>query len=300
MKKRILAILLCCVLFLLCGCKTESVAEQKKYKRISSESEHLGEELFHITSDTSVIYNVVETVQTQMPIYEIRRHAISPQEFQQMEKQLGITEWYFNDYDGYEVYCRTAPYSDPNRGYFDTLNMTEDKLEQLAWETFGKIPFLEGEYEYAGQTGHMAEWSMESNEYITTEVTVSFYRSIDGICVVGNEQCDLTFDASGLVELYIVMYDYERIGTMDMVPLKEAKAKIKEPDSFSMTVADKSVVNELHVDRVKTYLINQFSEGCTILQPIYTFYGTAALDNGNQADFKSRIIAIPEEMTYEE
>ena len=271
MKKRILAILLCCVLFLLCGCKTESVAEQKKYKRISFESEHLGEELFHITSDTSVIYNVVETVQTQMPIYEIRRHAISPQEFQQMEKQLGITEWYFNDYDGYEVYCRTAPYSDPDRGYFDTLNMTEDKLEQLAWETFGKIPFLEGEYEYAGQTGHMAEWSVESDEYITTEVTVSFYRSIDGICVVGNEQCDLTFDASGLVELYIVMYDYERIGTMDMVPLKEAKAKIKEPDSFSMTVVDKSVVNELHVDRVKTYLINQFSEGCTILQPIYTF-----------------------------
>lgn len=300
MKKRILAILLCCVLFLLCGCKTESVAEQKKYKRICFESEHLGEELFHITSDTSVIYNVVETVQTQMPIYEIRRHAISPQEFQQMEKQLGITEWYFNDYDGYEVYCRTAPYSDPDRGYFDTLNMTEDKLEQLAWETFGKIPFLEGEYEYAGQTGHMAEWSMESNEYITTEVTVSFYRSIDGICVVGNEQCDLTFDASGLVELYIVMYDYERIGTMDMVPLKEAKAKIKEPDSFSMTVADKSVVNELHVDRVKTYLINQFSEGCTILQPIYTFCGTAKLENGSQTEFKSRIIAIPEELTYEE
>lgn len=269
---------------------------QKKYMRISFKSETLGEEVKEITADTAVIYMANETFQPQMPIYEISKHAISEQEFRQMEKELGITDWDFSDFDGYEVHCRVASYGE--RGDFDTLNMTDEELEELARETFSKIPFLEGEYAYAGQTGYLSLWSTATGEVIE-EVTVSFYRCIDGISVVGNEKCNLTFDGNGLVGIYIAMYDYAEIGTMDMVSLNAARERIKTPDYFSLEESG-SVARELQVDRVQLSWVNQYFRGCTILQPIYTFYGTATLESGNQTEFKSRIIAIPEEMTYEE
>lgn len=295
MKKRIFVAMLCCILLLFSGCNGKSV----KYKRISFESETLGEELERISEDTVVTYNAKETFQNEMPIYKISKHAISKQEIEQMEDNLGVAKWHWNDFDGYEVLYRVAPYSDPGRGYFYTLNMTDEELEDLAWKTLNKIPFIDGEYEYAGITGEMSVWTMESGEYLATEVTVSFYRRIDGVSVVGNERCNLTFDASGLVEIYVAMYDYEEIGTMDMVTLEEAQERIKSPDYFSIDQGTSSM-KELEVERTRLYLVNQYSRGCTILQPIYTFYGTASFEDGAQKEFKSRIIAIPESMTYVE
>lgn len=297
MKKRICALFICCMLLLLCGCNYGSITDLLKYKRISFESEYLGEASELISEDAEIVFTAKGNFQTEMPIYSISKHAISTQEIEQMERNLGITKWHWDDFDGYEVLYRVAPYSDPGRGYFYTLAMTDEELEDLAWETFNKIPFLEGEYEYVGKTGEMTEWTMESGEYLATEVTVSFYRCIDGTRVVGNERCNLTFDASGVVEIHVAIYDYEKTGAMEMVSLEDARERIRTPDYFSL---DQGKVNKLQVDRVQLSLVNQFSRGCTILQPIYTFYGTATKDSGNQVEFKSRIIAIPESMTYEE
>ena len=295
MKKQIVSVMLCCVVLLLCGCN----GRFDKYKRISFDGETLSERSEEYTNqDTVVINEVNATFPSQLPIYKIEKHKISDLEFRQMEEQLGVTDWYWNDFDGYKVYSRIAPYNDPVRGYFYTLEMTEEELEQLAWETFKQIPFMEGEYEYIGITATMTEWTMEKEEYVT-EVTVSFYRVLDGIRVVGNDRCDLTFDASGLVEMYIALFDYQKTGIMDMVTLEEAAARIKTPDSFSIDEGE-GIADTLQVDRIKISLVNQFSDGCTILQPIYTFFGTATLDGGNQSEFKSRVIAIPETYTYED
>lgn len=293
MKKQILSIILCCVVLLLCGCNSKS----EKYKRISFVGETLSDDLAKYTNDDTVVINEVNTTfANQLPIYKIEKHEISDLEFRRMEEQLGITDWYWNESDGNKVYSRTAPYNDPVRGYFYTLEMTDKELEQLAWDTFNKIPFLEGEYEYSGITATMTEWTMEEGESVT-EVTVSFSRVLDGICIVGNDRCDLTFDASGLVEMYITLFDYQKTGAMDLVPLKDATAKIKTPDYFYIDECE-GIADTLQVDKIKLSLVNQLSEGCTILQPVYTFYGTATLEEGNQAEFKSRVIAIPEIYTY--
>lgn len=294
MKKPFIAYLLCCILLLLCGCNTKPT----KYKRISFNNETLGETLNSVNENTAVINKANKSFQAQMPIYEIRKCGISEQKFHQMEEQLGITKWYWNDFDGYEIHSLIAPYNDPARGYFYTLNMTDDELEELAWETFNKIPFIDGEYEYLGITSTYTLWNSKEGERITA-VTVSFRRLIDGIRVIGNDVCDLTFDGSGLQEMHIALYNYKKIGTMDVVPMADAVTKIKTPDSFSID-KETDIVKTMQVDRVKLLLVNQYSRGCTILQPLYNFIGTATLEDESQTGFSSKVIAIPESMTYEE
>lgn len=295
MKKRTLLILLCWAL-LYCGCSTTLT----KYKRISFSGETFAEEMKYVDDNTVVVNKAEETFPTQLPMYKITKHKISELEFQQMEEQLGITRWYWNDFDGYSIYNLVGPYADPERGYFYTLQMTDDELEKLAWETFHKIPFLEGEYTYLGITSDLTEYSAQEGEYVTN-VTVSFRRVLDGIRVLGNDICDFSFDASGLQEITIALFDYTKIGTIDMVTLEEAEANIKTPDAFIMETASdiKKPAQKLEVDRVKLLFINQYSKGCTILQPIYNFVGTASLEDGTQTEFSSRIIAIPESYTYE-
>lgn len=293
MKKRIFVSLLCCILLLLCGCNRKA----EKYKRISFESETLGEKDKWVSKDTTVINNAREGFEVQMPIYEISKRYISEEEMGQLEMALGVESWYHEEIRNGEIHNLLAPYNDPSRGYFCDLEMTDDELEKLAWKTFNKIPFMEGEYEYLGITGNYTLWTMEKGEF-ETAVIVSFRRLIDGIRVVGNDACDLTFDGSGLQEVHISLYNYKEIGTMDVVSLTEAATKVKTPDAFS--IEKEGAAETLQVDRVKLLLVNQYSRGCTILQPLYNFIGTATLEDGTQTEFSSKVIAIPEEMTYEE
>lgn len=287
MKKNLFAIL-CCVLLVLCGCNT-------KYKRISFETDSLGVEASNINEGTAVVNKSTETFSVQMPIYEIRKRTISEKECQEMMSALEIpSEPHFFSHEGNKISINLAKYLDASRGYFD---MTEEELEKAAWEAFNKIPFIEGEYEYFGIRGEHA--TEDSDGKHIRRVLVSFYPILNGSRVIGDNRCDLWFDGSGLVEIYIAQYDYEKTGTMDMVPLSDAETKIKTPDDFSIEDAT-GTVNTLQVERVKLLLINQHSRGCTILQPVYNFIGTATFEDGSQSEFKSKVIAIPESMTYEE
>lgn len=281
-------VILCALLLLLSGCNT-------KYQRISFDAQYLGEELAaHISEDTTVINKTDTTFAAQLPIYKITEDNITEAQFQQLKQQLQVPEsdsgWLGLSYEGNRIY-----------GYFSaydkTFTMSEEELEALAWRTFEKIPFMEGEYEYSGIRGEDYTTNSKGDKKIN-RVMVSFLRLMDGVRVIGNDRCDMWFDDSGLVEIYIDRFNYTRIGTMDLVPLEDAEARIETPDDFSIE-ATSGKAHTLQVERVRLSLVNQYSSGCTILQPIYSFVGTATFDDNSQAEFISRIIAIPESYTYE-
>lgn len=294
MKKRTLVIALCCTLVLLCICNGGII----KFKRIDFGEPCPDEDpMKKIDGNTAVINDVDSPFPSKLPLYRAVKHRISQNAFRQMEEQLGITSWYFNKFDGYRISGRLAEYAPSTRRFFDTLNMTDEELETLAWETFHKIPFLKGEYIYTGITGESTMESSKEGER-TTEVTVTFRRILDGLPVLGDDKCSLSFDGSGLVGISVSLFDYIKIGTMDVIPPEEAEANIKTPDYFDMSI-NHGIAQTLRVDQIKLAWANQYSNHCTILQPFYTFKGTASFPDGAQTKFTSRVIAIPKSYTYE-
>ena len=304
--KRTLVIILCCSCLLSTACTnektlTEHMAESIKYKRISFDQETLGESLVeHIDSDTIVINNVKAEFPAQIPIYKIKESKFSEEEFAQVKKSVkaawetapnGATPpgW---EMEGNEIHGFFA-YEDE-----EAFTMTEEELEKIAWETFRKLPFVEGEYEYSGIRGRSITSYVDGRPDVTTRVMVSFFPVLDGLRVIGNDRCDMWFEDTGLVEIHLKRYEYETIGTMDVVPVKEAEAQIKTPDDFVMEEGT-GKAQTLRVEGIKLRLVNQHSDGCTILQPLYVFGGVATTKEKEETDFQSRIIAIPESYTYE-
>lgn len=290
--KKVLIIFLCCVILLLSGCN------QKTYVRISFDGEYAGETTRNgIDETTPVVNNAKETFPQSLPMYKMVERNISLEELKTMVQRLGLEDDpYFEDDDivlnGNEVVCNLVSYTDFSRGYFD---MTDEELEKLAWETFEKLPFMEGEFEYIGNYSKMTVTDKEGTH--VSRVGVVFSRLLNGVRVIGEERCLLEFDGSGLVQIRISLFRYDEIGTMDLVTLENAESRIKTPDDFSLDTIRE--VDTLQVDRVKLLWVNQYSQGCTILQPIYNFIGTAFLDNDEQEEFSSIVIAIPETYTYE-
>ncbi len=266
------------------------------YKRIQLTGNTLGESVSsYITQDTAIVNEAKENLPTQLPIYKITPRKISSKEFQAMKEQLGLpdsdsplfgVEKNKNKVDGRFTYYATG-----------TFTMSEEELEALAWETFHKLSFLEGEYVYSGIRGEDTISAYDGE--IVTSVLVSFYRQLDGVRVIGNDRCDMWFNDDGLVEIHIALYDYKQIGTMDLIPLENATSRIKTPDGFSLEGSLNSAVETLRVDRINLVLVNQHSNDCTILQPVYNFIGTAIGNNETEVGFSSKIIAIPESYTYE-
>lgn len=295
MKNKIIAVMLCLSLVLLCGCH----AAPEQYKRISFKSEMLSEEFDYLSDDTVIISKAEETLSTQLPIYKISERVISDNERQLLMACLGLpTNPHLFEHEGNRIAISLVGYTDSSRGYF---NMTEEEAIEEAWKLFDQITFIDGEYECIG----IRETYTRSDKYgrHTLRAGITFCRVLDGIRVTGNDSCTLTFDGSGLVGVSIALYNYEKIGIMDLVPMEEAELKLKEPDDFDIgTLEDQPYkkVETMEVEQVGLRLINQYSRGCSILQPIYFFSGIATLEDGTKEEFSSKIIAIPESMTYEE
>lgn len=266
-----------------------------KFKRISFDNETLGSNYSqYISEDTSVICLIDHQFPTELPIYKITERKISREELrqiQQIETPVFTADWHGLVLDGNRI---DGYFSDYGTGLF---TMSEEELETLSWNVFNQIPFMDGEYVYSGIRGEESIWSSDKGTQ-RTRVLVSFYRKLDGIRVVGVEQCDFWFNDNGLVELHIAFYDYERIGTMNLVSFDDAQKRIKSPDYFSS--GSTGIAHTLQVDEVALLYVNQYSRGCTILQPVYSFSGTTTLGDGRQGTFKAKIIAIPEYYTYED
>lgn len=286
----VLIVLVFCVVAMLIGC-------DHRYQRISFASEMLGDSMQCIHEQTAVMNMAKADFPQTLPIYQIKENSITLSEIMQMENQLGITNWYYKEHSGNKFVGLIAPYDDPARGYFYELNMSDDELEALAWETFRKIPFLPGEYEYLGISGESTIWNLEHGERISS-VTVSFRRTLNKIRILGSDVCKLTFDGSGLQEIIITSFDYKEIGQMNLIPMEDALSKVKSPDYFSLS-QNMETIDTLRVDKIKLLLVNQYYNGCTILQPIYNFIGKAVSAEDFEGEFSSRVIAIPESYTYE-
>ena len=296
MKKQILLLVFCFVfVFVFSGCS-------ERYKRISFENEDIDEELAkYIDDETEVIYNGKPDFPSQLPIYEISKRSITQDELAQMLKKLGLSAYSDRfDHDDNQIVGNWVPYTDRTRGYFE---MSDEELEKLAWETFRKIPFLNGEYEYCGIESRYTISDSEGTHL--TRVGVSFRKLVNGLRVLGNDRCYLYFDARGLVEMVIELYDYKEIGTMDLVKFDDAFARIKSPDSFSVESGDPSIeaitvkqpFEALNTEKVSIMWFNQHSKGCTVLQPVYCFGGAASGAEVKDAQFTSLVIAIPESYT---
>ena len=293
--KKYIFLILCCSVFVFSSCS-------EKYQRISFDSNFLEEELVQYVNEKTMIVDVTdESFPAQLPIYEITEREISREEFLSMLQKLNISENGSSEYfslDGNKITGSLSSITDTARGYFE---MSDNDLEKLAWSTFEKIPFLDGEYEYLGIKSKTTISDSEGTHI--TRIGVSFRKLLDDIRVVGNDQCYLYFDGSGLVEMNIELYNYEEIGTMTLVALDDAATKIKTPDAFSIDVQNTTqtmaIAETLQVDRVKLLLVNQYTQGCTILQPVYNFIGTAFDGKGIEATFNSTVIAIPDSYTYE-
>ncbi len=271
-----------------------------KYKRIQFDNgEILGDSPKYIDEETEVIFTTSKEFPARIPIYHISERKITNEELQKMKQQLGIPDSADIDLDGHELSGYLARVTDTSRGYF---TMTDEELEKVAWETFKKIPFMEGEYQYLGIVS-TTEISDNTGTHVT-RVGVSFRRILDGMRVLGAEHCELSFDDKGLVAFNISLYKYKKLGTMDVVPLDVASAKITDPDRFVFSSKGATqpfgVADTMRVDDMILLLMNQYNNGCTILQPVYSFMGDATDSKGDQAEFNVWVIAIPEKYTYED
>jgi len=169
----------------------------------------------------------------------------------------------------------------------------------MARELFDTLPALKYQYECVGVSAVVS--TTENGETIPLRKTIAFRKIISNMRVIGNDQLNIYFDANGICEFKIDFVEYEQIGEMDLVPFDEAAKRVKTPDVFVLYDDNDTITGaakRLKVEKVKMLLINQSGEGCTILQPIYNFIGTAENEIGS-AEFHSRIIAIPDKYTYD-
>ena len=288
--KKTLLVFISCILMFVSGCSG-------KYKRIEFDQQFMdGEFERYVNAETAVINTASADLPGQIPMYKIYGKEITAQDVELVQQKLKTAT---------AVTSRRTIKRDGNKldGWFadfgtGTFTMSEKELERMAWETLRSLTFLEGEYEYSGIRGR--DTILKSDGEHTTRVLVSFYRQLDDIRVVGNDRCDLWFNDWGLVEIHVAQYRYEKAGTIDMVSLDDAKQRIKAPDSFTMgnqETLPHSNVNTLQVENIRLRLVNQASERCTILQPVYVFSGSAELANGTKKEFTSIVIAIPESYT---
>ena len=291
MKKKILILTICFVfVFVFSGCS-------ERYKRISFEDEMTRSLDKYIDGETEVIYNENAEFPTQLPIYEISKRNITQYEFKQMLKNLNVTA-HADQFEHKEnkIIGNWVPYTDRTREDFE---MSDEDLEKLAWGTFEKIPFLSGDYRYQGIKSDLTISDSEGTH--VRRVGVSFRRYLNDLRILGNDRCMLYFDAHGLCEIVIELYEYKEIDTMDLIKFDEAFAKIKEPDYFSLKNEDINQLKAyetLRTDDVRLFWYNQYLNECTILQPVYVFTGTALGEACQESEFTAHVIAIPESYTY--
>ena len=286
--KKYVTIILCLCLIVLSGCSA-------KYKSLTFDSDTLDEALDkNLTEDTKVLYEAKESFAEKLPIYKITERKIRKNEFNDMLEALGLEEYaHCFELDGNQITGTIANYTDTSRGFFD---MSEEELEALAWETFNKIPFIEGTYEYLGMK---ASYTLnDSNGDHITRAGATFKRVLDGVSVRGNDRFYLYFDGTGLVEIVIELYNYEKIKEIDLVSFQSAKERIKTPDYLSLNTGVE--IDTLKVEKAQLLYYNQYRLDNKVLQPVYVFKGIATDVNGEKIDFSSKIKAMPEELTYTE
>ena len=312
MKKTIIIVL--CTVFLAACAFTNG-----EYKRISLVREMLGEnkDTYNnaVNSKTKVEKRYDDEFPASIPIYSIKNVEVTEAVYEEFFKHFGFFgeysyngKYYDSDINGERNGNRRLKTSGLDQRnsisfeiQFDSKPITysDEELKEMAQKIFDSLPCIEGEYEYVGISSTLTV-SSEEGDYAERK-RVSFRKVIDGMRVIGSDQCDIYFNHRGFCGLELDFVEYEKIGELDLIPLKSAHSLIKTPDAFVLYNSEETLegaATSLKVERVKILLVNQSSMGCTILQPVYNFIGTAENESGS-AEFHSRVIAIPKKYTYD-
>lgn len=317
MKKTILFIIV--IIMLLPSCASSEV----KYKRIVLQSQNLGGSQGNFESilvrKTIVNNQSTEVYSEKMPVYKIAPLDLTSQDLVDFAGCFNINETVqYNDegmpyikiemesddsITGLENVALVSMTTDNGIDYFAAsqfdcgeMKQTDIELAEEAKKVFSSIPLTGDDYEFIGLTSTRTVSSTDG-EYIV-EKGFSFQPVIDGTRVIGEDYCVIYFNANGLSGVSIRMFSYEKIGEIDILPIDDAIKRVKKADAF--TLYDTKFTGEaesLSIERTKLLYVNQFSDGCEILEPVYNLMGTVTNDNGS-SDFSAKVIAIPEKYTY--
>ncbi len=300
-----------CLCFAILPALPSLVNPYPTFKRIDLSAEVLGDADETINFFTKIKSNVIDTFATTIPIYEITPRTITDEEFYQFADYFGM-QGEATEYDDTlhlsEKEQTVLLREESNRLSYWTsydekpITKTDDELIEQAKEIFHSLPIIDGEYECLGVLSEQTVEHGLSGTKMTVVKRIGFRKLIDGTRIIGNDRCDLYFSEDGLTDIELELYNYTKVGEIPMLSLDDAIDKIKKADAFSVDTDGTTfsgIADKLTVERVKLLYVNQYSSGCTILQPVFNLMGTAENDTG-KAEFSAKIIAIPKKYTYED
>lgn len=298
------------------GCSYE---HQHEFKRISFVSgEALGEEnsvlKSTITGRTKIENLSVEEYSDTFPIWNITSHEVTKAEGEAFIEHLGLGEGRYyqlgngNHFDSNDgkfkvIYSRNEISLDYIGSESDLPEVTKSDEEIIAearrvFESINIIP--DSEYECVGVIGYRGHG--ESTAETITRKYVAFRRILDGVRVLGNDFVYIDVGENGVISIDIHLFDYEKTGELEMIPIADAVKRIDKSDGFGVLNAEENgyegAADKLTVESTYMVFYNQYINGCEILQPIYSISGTVQNASG-KTEFLSRIIAIPERYTHE-
>lgn len=319
--KKHIVLLSVCVLVLLIAIGSVATwmyrSSQAIYKRINiAESALVDEAKNAVTSETNVKVTLTDKFSDIMPVLEITPRKISEDDFVKFAEELNIRGTINKRSDGSMgivseegmLVLEGNELQYTKSAHVETaMTQSDEEIVEEAEKIFESFALFDGEYQCMGvqstQTARSAtkleDGTVEVGEEYVISKRVGFRRVIEGYRVLGDEQYSFYFDTEGLYSIRVVLFDYQKVGELPMLTLEQAISKVKSPDNFSIEDSFSGHADLLIVERVNLLFVNQYSDGCTILQPVFNLMGTAENETG-KAEFSSKVIAIPEKYTYTE
>ncbi len=253
---------------------------------------------------TKVTSSVTETFPKNMPVYEITPCEIDDETWAQFLTHFGMSlpdrisksnRVEENDSIAYRSKNKLTYYIADHSE--NPMSYSDEAVIEKAKAMFASFPFVDGTYECGGIDSRRIRST--GDQTFTISKSVVFYRQIEGERILG-DACYMDFTAEGLCQLSIVRYEYKQVDVIPMISLQKAIDKVKHPDTFYVDDNDTKLSGKadvLHVEKARLVYVNQYSFGCTILQPVYNLTGYAEDDSGT-VPFTAKVIAIPDKYTY--
>ncbi len=265
----------------------------QRFKKISFSTETLEEVLdAHITENTSVIGSCKLSAPKSVPMYSISKRALTDDEYDQLLVAMNLkeddSENNIDRRDNGLLAFRRFNSNTPDYSF------TDEETLRMAKEIFDALPVIAGEYECTGINEYVIHTDSKGVDHIQ-QVGVSFRKFMDGIRVVGNDIVFLYFDNRGIAGIHLELFDYKKIdGVIDLISFDSAYARVKSPDSFNLKEENETIgiIDTLNVEKARLLMVNQYSYGCNVLQPVYSFSGTATDVEGKTSSFTSVVIAF--------
>lgn len=306
-------LLIICILFSMTGCSFKMIEPAHQFKRLQFDNENLGDGTSweeKITDSMKYSYEAKETVASKLPVYEITPRIITDSELEALRESLNnlftdpsrkMSIWPEDNLLNAPIICGER--INTNSHFFPEdvpdFTMSDSELKYLAQQVFDAIPFIDTRYVYLDGTRGYTSSSRDDGEHLRT-VFVYFVPVINGMNVYSSDHVMMIFDQYGLLYFQLILFRYQQIGQINLVPLEDAKQRILNPDELgSHDQANRfSNLNSMTIERLELNYYNYYYDGNTILQPVYHFIGTAVDENGKSTRINSIVNAVPEEYTY--